>query len=128
MDEGASSRTRNWVVEQGTSTEFSISWWVETEVASALSKKVREGQIEVADRDRGMKAFKALILASAETMPVVHEHFRTAERLCLHETAGLRASDALHLAIAAESDSVLCTLDKRMAQAGMELGVATELV
>jgi hypothetical protein len=35
-----------------------------------------------------MNAFKTLIAASAETVPVLREHFQTAERLCLHEATG----------------------------------------
>jgi predicted nucleic acid-binding protein len=128
VEETASARTRAWVSEKRFSANFLISWWVETEIASALSKKVREGQIGIADRDRGMIAFKTRIGGSAEPVPVLQDHFRTAERLCLHEAAGLRAADALHLAISSANDAALCTCDKRLADAGPRLGLAAILV
>jgi hypothetical protein len=39
---------------------------------------------------------------------------------------GLRAPDALHLAIARRLDATLVTLDRRLATAARELGVAVE--
>jgi predicted nucleic acid-binding protein len=39
----------------------------------------------------------------------------------------LRAPDALHLAIARRLDSTLVTLDRRVAAAGRELGIAVEV-
>ena len=39
---------------------------------------------------------------------------------------GLRASDAMHLAIAWRLDGSLLTLDRRLAAAARELGVASE--
>ncbi len=41
---------------------------------------------------------------------------------------GLRAGDALHLAVAAEHGATLWTLDVRMAEAGPVLGVVTGVV
>jgi hypothetical protein len=41
---------------------------------------------------------------------------------------GLRAGDALHLAVAAEHGATLWTLDVRLAEAGPVLGVATGVV
>jgi uncharacterized protein len=41
---------------------------------------------------------------------------------------GLRGGDALHLAIAAESGAALYTLDRRMVEAGLPLGVTTHLL
>lgn len=128
VEETVSDRARAWVVEQRSSAEFLISWWIETEVASALAKKVREAQIGIADRDHALDAFRMLIVASAETVSVVREHFKTAERLCLNAAAGLRAADALHLAVAASNDAALCTMDKRLADAGPLLGLTTILV
>ncbi len=38
---------------------------------------------------------------------------------------GLRAGDALHLAICANQGATLCTLDRRLIDAATALGVAT---
>ena len=39
-----------------------------------------------------------------------------------------RAADALHLAICADHGATLCTLDRRLADAGPALGVKTTLL
>jgi predicted nucleic acid-binding protein len=41
---------------------------------------------------------------------------------------GLRAGDALHAAICAGHGATLCTLDKKLSQAGSALGVQTALI
>ena len=41
---------------------------------------------------------------------------------------GLRAGDALHLAICADHGATLCTLDRRLSEAGPALGVRTMLL
>lgn len=126
--EAASPRARHWAWEWRDSATFVISWWVETEFVSAISKKVRDKHIEPADRDSFLVAFNMQIAASAMMLPVVRAHFSAAREHCLHVNAGIRAADALHLAIAAESGSTLCTRDQKLAKAGLELGVATELI
>jgi uncharacterized protein len=42
--------------------------------------------------------------------------------------ARLRAGDALHLAICADQGATLCTLDRRLSDAGSKLGVKTQLL
>ena len=41
---------------------------------------------------------------------------------------GLRAGDALHLAICADRGAIICTLDRRLAEAALALGVETALL
>jgi uncharacterized protein len=41
---------------------------------------------------------------------------------------GLRAGDALHLAICTDHGATLCTLDRRLANAGSTLGVKAMLL
>lgn len=69
----------------------------------------------------------ALFNRSAEdswrVTPVAQSHFRTAARFLDNHTLGLRASDALHLAICADVGATMCTLDRRMAEAAPVLGV-----
>ena len=40
----------------------------------------------------------------------------------------MRAGDALHLAICADHGATLCTLDRRLAEAGPALGVKATLL
>ena len=44
--------------------------------------------------------------------------FRTAARFADQHMLGLRAGDALHLAICADHGATLCTLDRRLSEAG----------
>nr|QQZ51955.1 PIN domain-containing protein [Phenylobacterium glaciei] len=60
--------------------------------------------------------------------PVSAAHFKTAARFADQYALGLRAGDALHLAIAVDQGATLCTLDRRLAEAGQALGLKVELL
>lgn len=53
---------------------------------------------------------------------------QTAARFADQYATGLRAGDALHLAIASRHGTSLHTLDKRLVEIGQALGVDTALV
>jgi len=72
-------------------------------------------------------AFRQLAAASFITVPVEQRHFTAASDLA-RRVNGLRAGDALHLAIASDYGATVGTLDKGMAKAAAELGVAVELI
>jgi predicted nucleic acid-binding protein len=55
-------------------------------------------------------------------------HFRAAASFVDHHALGLRAGDALHLASASEHGATVCTLDRRLAEAGPAVGVPTQLL
>jgi predicted nucleic acid-binding protein len=61
-------------------------------------------------------------------MPVLPTHFRVAATIADRHELGLRAADALHLAICADYGAKLATLDERLAKAAPLVGVAAELV
>jgi uncharacterized protein len=61
-------------------------------------------------------------------MPVTRAHFLAAARFAEQYALGLRAGDALHVAIAAEQGATICTLDKHLAEAAVTLGVNAEMV
>ena len=105
-----------------------ISEWVATEFSSALSIKVRTGQIEAKDRVAALAAYRQIAAYSFTFAPVTGEHFRIAGRFAEHYELGLRAGDALHLAIASEQGLTLCTLDRKLAAAGMALATSTRLI
>jgi hypothetical protein len=60
-------------------------------------------------------------------LPIARHHFRTAAKFIDQHSLGLRAGDALHLAVVADHGAVLHTLDLRLAKAGPVLGVPTSL-
>jgi predicted nucleic acid-binding protein len=126
-EEAATDRVFSWLTQHG-SDDLTISDWVVTEFAAALSVKIRMGQLRVEDRAKAAGLFKQLQAESLAVVPITREHFQAAARFADQSGLGLRAGDALHVAVAAELGATLCTLDKRLAEAAIALGVSAEMV
>jgi predicted nucleic acid-binding protein len=126
-DEARTPRTQAWLGEQNPDS-LAISQWVVTEFSSALSIKLRAGQISVANRANALALFARVSVESFEFLPISGSQFRAAARFADEYALGLRAGDALHLAICAEHGATLCTLDRRLPDAGAALGVPVTLV
>ncbi len=99
-----------------------------TEFAAALSVKTRTAAIGEPVRAMIAEQFETLRQQALRTVPVSSSHFHLAARFAGRSQLGLRAGDALHVAIAAETDAAICTTDRRLATVAADLGVATELV
>ncbi len=99
-----------------------------TEFSSALSIKLRTGQIEAVRRADALAIFTRLAADSFAMMPVTRLQFRTAARFADQHALGLRAGDALHLAICADHGATLCTLDRQLSDAASALGVKSLLI
>jgi predicted nucleic acid-binding protein len=120
-------RAQAWMKSQQEGA-LAISDWVKSEFSAALSIKLRTTQIALPDRAQALAAFAELSAASFVIWPVARRHFNVAAAFSDHYTLGLRAADALHLAISADRGATLCTLDRRLAEAGSALGVRTLLL
>ena len=118
---------QSWLGQQS-GGQLAISDWVKTEFSSALSVKLRIGQIEPVHRADALAVFNRLATESLTVVPVSRLEFRTAARFVEQHALGLRAGDALHLAICADHGATLCTLDQRLSDAGSALGLKTMLV
>ena len=98
----------------------------EVEVASALSRRVREGVFAVRERDRALAAFEADLeaLHIVELLPDVTAHARAL--LVAHP---LRAGDAIQLASCIflreqlEDDVPMVAFDARLVGAAKALGI-----
>ncbi|CBS85900.1 type II toxin-antitoxin system VapC family toxin [Azospirillum lipoferum] len=123
-NEAATARIQVWLHRQDPAGLL-ISPWVMTEVSSALAIKLRTGQLAANHRAAALALFTRLCAETFTILPVEAAHFRTAARFADQHMLGLRAGDALHLAIAAEAGACLCTLDRRLAEAGLALGIET---
>lgn len=126
-NEAATERVQLWLSQQEAETLL-ISDWVLTELSSALSIKVRTGAVSPTHRADALTLFTQLSAESFVTVPISGRHFRTAARFADQYALGLRAGDALHLALARESGAILCTLDRRLAECGGALGISTLLL
>ncbi len=125
--EAETARIQQWLREQATTT-LAVSDWVLTEFSSALSLKVRARQITAANRADALAAFARWVEESFSLLAVSGLQFRTAARFADQYVLGLRAGDALHLAICADHGATLCTLDRSLSEAGPALGVKTTLL
>jgi predicted nucleic acid-binding protein len=111
-----------WLARQEAS-ELTISDWTTTEFSSALSRKLRIGDLRADHRAAVLSAFTRLCAESFRTLAVEREDFRAAARFADQSELNLRAGDALHLAICANHGASLCTLDRRLAEAAPRVGV-----
>lgn len=105
-----------------------ISDWVVTEFAAALSVKLRTAAIDEAVREAIDDQFETLRQHVLQTIPISSSHFQMAAHFARRAPFGLRAGDALHVAIAAEAGAAICTTDKRLASAAAQVGVTVEFV
>jgi uncharacterized protein len=98
--------------------------WCVVEVASGLSIKVRRGELLQSHASKLMDAFEQLLESQVSLLAVAAADYDLATSLCRHASSGLRAGDALHLAIASRAQaSHLVTLDKVMASNAEFMGI-----
>ncbi len=126
-NEVETARMQAWLAAQKPGS-LAVSEWVATEFSAALSIKLRTGEIEEVHRCDALSAFAQLHAESFATLPITAMEFRTAAHFADRYVLGLRAGDALHLAICADYGARLCTLDRRLSEAGPPLGVKTQLL
>lgn len=126
-NEAETKRMQAWLAAQKAGS-LAVSEWVATEFSAALAIKLRTRQIEEAHRADALAMFAQLRAGSFIPLPVSAMEFRTAAHFADQYESGLRAGDALHLAICANHGATLCTLDRRLSEAGSALGVKTALL
>jgi predicted nucleic acid-binding protein len=125
LPEADSDRLQRWIERQD-SGGMCISEWTLTEFASALGLKVRSKQLEP---EQALDARRLLGTLSAESFlvltPTRADYVRAAAFLDEHEL-GLRAGDALHLAIALnEGIDTVYSLDRVFLAAARKLKIKT---
>lgn len=126
-NEAQTARMQAWLGGQNPE-QLTISDWVVTEFSAALSIKLRTGQLQTRHRADALAMFTRMAAESLVIAPISSGHFRIAARFADQYALGLRAGDALHLAITVDQGATLCTLDRRLAEAGQALGLKVELL
>lgn len=117
-----SERAETWLARQDQATLY-ISPWVITEVSSALSIKMRSGVLTPALRAAALASWHRSIAENFVSLSTTSGHFETAAAFADRHETGLRAGDALHLAIASEAGCAIATFDHIMAAAALLVGV-----
>ena len=105
-----------------------ISDWVMTEVSAAFAVKVRTGDLSPTMHESAIRQFSLMGARLFQKVPFDVRFFKVAADMAGQPEAGLRVSDALHLAICAQQADRLCTLDAGQAQAGAQLGMVVILL
>jgi uncharacterized protein len=105
--------------------DVAVSDLVITEICSALARKLREGSMELRFVKRAYRELLDHLEAEnyqrLDLLPASH---REAERLLFAAKSGLRAADALHLAMALQFGmATLVTYDRRLSEAARDVGL-----
>ena len=105
---------------------LAVSHWTRVEFASLLAREVRMGSMNaVTARVAGLR-FETMIRESFAVLLPNRADFDRAKEWLGNFESGLRAGDALHLAIAGNNGAdAIYSLDKLMIAAGLSLGLPT---
>lgn len=104
--------------------ELAVSTWTATEFVSALGLKVRTKQLDKPSAAAALAAFREVGEVHFNWLAVSPADFKSAATYLERWELGLRAGDALHLAVA-KSNGVkkLLTFDDRMLKAAKALHI-----
>ncbi|RUT32852.1 PIN domain-containing protein [Arsenicitalea aurantiaca] len=108
--------------------QLALSDWTELEFASALSRKMRSGTLSMDTRLLIDEAFSVTQASNFQRLEVGSADFTLAAAMVHRFQTGLRAGDALHLALAKRHGASLATLDRTLVAAAGEFGVVAEIV
>ena len=114
-NEATAERIANWLAEEA--RPLVSGDWCMTEFASALALKQRTSQITSKQSNTAWKVFIQFCEGHLRLLPLDREVFSQAAQLVRNSKNGLRAGDALHLALALRVKSAaFFTLDLRLAE------------
>lgn len=102
--------------------------WLITEFNSAISLKLRTGQLQAEQATAILQTFETLINGGIKLLPINREIYSQAGAL-IRSHPNLRAGDALHLSVASGAEiSEFVTLYNNQAKTAQAMGFACELM
>lgn len=108
--------------------QFAVSHWTRVEFSSSLAREVRMGGLDAQAAAQADARFEAMVDASFAILLSSADEFDLAKRYLGRFETGLRARDALHLAIASNRRAgAIYSLDKALLKAGSALGLPVSM-
>ena len=102
--------------------------WLITETHSALGIKQRHHGLNVEARQAAGEQFERLLQSGIELRSLDRGLFRQAAELLKDSALGLRAGDALHLALAQRQQLTVVSADRALACCAESLGLPVQLI
>ncbi len=107
---------------------FTVSHWTRVEFSSLLAREVRMGGLDATVAQRADARFEAMLDESFAVLLPDADDFALAKRYLSQYETGLRAADALHLAVANNHRAeAIYSLDKALLKAGMVLDLPVSM-
>lgn len=114
-------------VQQLPPSELAVSHWTRVEFASLVGRRIRLKELNLRQARLVRAEFERMLDESFEVVAPRVEDFNFAEALLQDHRAGLRAGDALHLAIAGNRKAGrFLTLDAALIKAAKRLRIPAE--
>ena len=108
--------------------ELTTSMWTQVELSSLVSRKIRMGDLSDSQAEVVRREFDRVLVESFEILAPTAADFAAAAKYLEIPKTGLRAGDALHLAIAANRRAKrILTLDLGFVEAGKLLKLPVTL-
>jgi predicted nucleic acid-binding protein len=108
--------------------EFAVSHWTLVEFSSLIGREVRMGSLDAQAAARADARFEAMVDESFSILLPTADDFGLAKRYLGRFETGLRAGDALHLAVANNHRAaVIYSLDETLLKAGKILDLPVSL-
>lgn len=116
-----------WLHARGAETVLASQWGV-VEFASALGILARRGAIDAGRHAAALERFRRFAAERLTFEPPLARDFERAAAWLERFESGLRAGDALHLAVCERRGAMLSTADDTLHAAAVALGVSAERV